>query len=431
MVFRLALLIILVWAASVQAESPEAEARRARVQELTIQESQNRERIRELGGSAVSATAKRAIVDDIRMLEDKADRLFNIVDDLTKTRAELRELERRTAEGEDLTLAALTGVAVGVVRNQAIKKTLEKAGKKAMGKAFGTASLAGAAAGYVGAKIARHLNARDIRELVDQEQVRLLDVLQLVSALRKTRNFRAEQLAEVIQLEIEQESILEEVSRLNKLLEQEAKPEAKPAPPLAREEALLDRDTDAEGDAELQRQSDFDNASRLCDPSRRGLKGKVGEAGKLPSHEETTAAALNPCRVIDGKWLLQYTKSANRLPVEISHVKAADDDAGAAVRFELVGKHGLQVRCQAQGYNLACEIKVPPPPTCPGVAWTEWRKEWTMQVPTDGLEITGTRETFQIIINPPFKPCRLAKPPIRLIQEFRLTPQPGSVAPAE
>lgn len=427
MVFRIVAVVMLVFASLAQAGEQTADALRLRVEELRTQEVRNQERILELGGSNVSSEAKRTIAEDIRILQDKADRLHDIVDDLTKTRKELQELEQRTADGADLTIATAVGLAAAVARNKIIKKTLEQSSNKVWAKSFFGASLAGAALGYGGAKLYRNLNARKIRKMVEAEQVRVHDVLELVSILRETRNLRGEQLEEVRQLEKDQEKILEEVAELNKELDEAAEAEAEEKEkaeearkPATQRDAMLERDMDAEGDAAEQRQANFDNATRLCDPSLGSRKGNVGSAGTLAPHENE---ATGPCRVIDGEWLLEYVKSGRRVPVTLGRVGREDPP-----RYGLTAKHGLNVRCSASGYNLTCEMKMPPPQTCPSAPWEEWQKGWTMTVATVGIEITGRWEILKVVMNPTDKPCYLTKPPVPFFLDFRLVPTPGGAA---
>lgn len=408
------ILFILLFSAVSSAETPQEKANRERITELKAQEEINQARILELGGSRVSSEAIRNLENDISMLEDKANRFEDVAKTFAKNERELRDLQQQVRDGEPFTLegAAKTGLKTGgkMIAQAAVRGILEKLALETASKATGIAGKVVGVAEFLAKKGIRNVDANRIRDMMRAEHASLLDVLRFVSAIREERNATAEKLDEVKRLREEQRKLLEEIADLNRR---------------ATQDANLERATDAEGDEALRKEEE---AERLCKPNNRKKRGRVGAGNTLglqmSSADGTAEEDDQNCRLIDGEWELVFQKSGLKHSYEIAYTGPEEPGPGMPATFLLTPQRGWKVRCTAEEAKLVCETALPPPPTCPGVAWPEWQKRWEMEIPTKGLTISGVWEPALIVINPPGKSCQVETSPFKMEQPFTMSPLP-------
>lgn len=407
--WRIGLLILsaLLFAAVASAETPQQKANRERITELKAQEEINQARILELGGSRVTGEAIRNLENDISMLEEKANRFEEVAKTFAKNEKELRELQQQVRDGEPFGLEDAAKMGGKMAAQAVVRSILEKLALEAASKATGIVGKVMGAAEFVAKKGIRHVDANKIRDMMRAEQASLHDVLQFVSAIRQERNATAVKLDEVKRLREEQQKLLEEIANLNRR---------------ATEDANLERATDAEGDEVLRKEEE---AERLCKPNNR-KKGRVGAGNTLGLQMSSADGASEDddqnCRLIDGSWELVFQKSGLKHAYEIAYTGPEEPGPGAPATFLLTPQRGWKVRCTAEDAKLVCETALPPPPTCPGVAWPEWQKRWEMDIPAEGLTINGLWEPTLIVVNPPGKGCSVQTSPFKMEQAFSLTP---------
>lgn len=407
--WRIGLLILsaLLFAAVASAETPQQKANRERITELKAQEEINQARILELGGSRVTGEAIRNLENDISMLEEKANRFEEVAKTFAKNEKELRELQQQVRDGEPFGLEDAAKMGGKMAAQAVVRSILEKLALEAASKATGIVGKVMGAAEFVAKKGIRYVDANKIRDMMRAEQASLHDVLQFVSAIRQERNATAVKLDEVKRLREEQQKLLEEIANLNRR---------------ATEDANLERATDAEGDEVLRKEEE---AERLCKPNNR-KKGRVGAGNTLGLQMSSADGASEDddqnCRLIDGSWELVFQKSGLKHAYEIAYTGPEEPGPGAPATFLLTPQRGWKVRCTAEDAKLVCETALPPPPTCPGVAWPEWQKRWEMDIPAEGLTINGLWEPTLIVVNPPGKGCSVQTSPFKMEQAFSLTP---------
>lgn len=416
---RLALIIWLcVSCAAAWADSPREQELRGRIADLEAQNLINQSRIEELGGGATSRESVNNLRSAIDVLEDKANRLERVAQTFARNDAELKALRDQVASGEPITLE---DVGKGVAKKAAIagvKKILERAALKTAEKAAGPAGWIGTALEFGGKYAISKLDAAKIEQMVREEHARMIDLLRLVSALRRERNAMAEKRAEVERLGREQTLNIEDVAK--------ARAELDLLTGKATDQANLERNTDAEGDEQLRREA-LKDAARLCDPSTR--KKAAGVRPTAPTGQPQAASELaipeqhGDCRMVEGNWLLKWQKSGQQIPFEITYTGPSEPGPGVPASYALKPIRGWPVRCTAQGYELNCETGLPQPPTCPGAKWPPWQKRWDMTVPAEGLEISGVWEPTLIIVGPGTS-CHVEPSPYKNEMAFTMTPLP-------
>lgn len=401
------LLTILLLSATASAETPRQKANQERISELKTQEEINQARILELGGSRLSSEAIRNLENDIHMLEDKANRFEAVAKTFAKNEKELRELQQQVSDGKPFTLEDAAKMGGKKAAQEAVEGILEKLALGVASKATGVADKAAGVLEFLEKKRIRYVNANKIREMIQSEHASLLDVLHFVSAIRQERNATAVKLDEVKRLREEQQRLHEEIANLNRR---------------GADDANLQRGTDAEGDEALRKESE---AERLCKPNNR-KRGRVGAGNTLGLHMSSAEGAVEDddrnCRLIDGEWELVFQKSGLKHIYEITYTGPDDPGPSSPATFLLVPQRGWKVRCVAEDASLVCETALPPPPTCPGVAWPEWQKRWEMDVPAEGLAISGVWEPTLIVVNPQGKGCRVEESPFKMENAFVMTP---------
>lgn len=380
----------------------ETVALEVRASELQAREKELQSQIREVGGVATSAEGIRNAQSRKGNLETYIWRLNNVAEAYGQNRVDLEQLRQQVASEPIKTLADRDDGSPANSTGKKVAKGIQLGAEFLSGESLGLAPIVGHFVDLGGRYIIRDLNEDLIKQLIESQRVPFVNLLREIRDLDERRMAEVRTVARLQNLQNQMNDNLNELALANRQLAS--------LTGHAHDEANLQRVTDAAGDEEEKRKQQHISV-RLCDPREKprsfgvrlaqkaaGAPEKAGEE-KLPVAKSGAGVAVGEaCRDIIGFWTVQQTiqvfgKKAGGPKLRAEIVRAdAGADTGAVTAYEVFfpdkakAPSGPIMRCELDGYRLACQRRVQPH-VCPPAKYV-WAP-LDMTIATDVSSISG------------------------------------------